>query len=432
VTDAGTAVASLGERRVRSPLPLNLDPHDPVGNFTPDEARIHYRVEERGLTETPDLLFEKAGPRERIYFEPERVTAAIVTCGGLCPGLNNVIRSAYRELCNYGVRNVWGIRYGYQGLNPARGLPPLRLTDELVDNIHRDGGTILGSSRGSQPVPAMVDFLQQRGVNILLTIGGDGTQRGSRDIALEARRRGYPLAAVGVPKTIDNDIQFVRRTFGFTTAVDAARSVLTCAHSEARAYPNGVVVVRLMGRDSGFIAASATLASQEVNFTLIPEVPFRLDGERGLLAALKRRLQAKAHAVLVVAEGAGQDLLAGESRVKDASGNILHKDIGLYLKDQIAACFKAEGIDISLKYIDPSYIIRSVPANSEDAVLCDAYARHAVHAAMAGKTELVVGMWNDFIHVPTGMATASRRRVTPDSLLWNHVLSSTGQPASMV
>jgi 6-phosphofructokinase 1 len=432
MADPDTSIPNLGERRVRSPLPLNSDPHDPIGNFTPDEARIRFNVEEHGLTRSPELLFEKAGPREQIFFDPAQVSAAIVTCGGLCPGLNNVIRSAYRELCNYGVRTVWGIRYGYQGMNPDQGLPPLRLNDDLVDDIQRDGGTILGSSRGNQPVPAAVDFLRKQGVNILLTIGGDGTQRGSRDLALEARKQGYPLAVVGIPKTIDNDIQFVRRTFGFATAVDAARDVLTCAHAEARAYPNGVVLVRLMGRDSGFIAAAATLASQEVNFTLIPEVPFRLDGERGLLAVLKRRLQAKGHAVLAVAEGAGQDLLAGEAREKDASGNVLHKDIGLYLRERIAAYFKAEGIGISLKYIDPSYLVRSVPANSEDCVLCDVYARHAVHAAMAGKTEMVVGMWNDFIHVPIAMATASRRRVTPDSLLWNGVLSATGQPARML
>ena len=427
-----TSVPSLGPRTVRSTLPLNLDPHDPVGNFTPDEARIRFRVEEHGLTEAPELRFEKAGPRESIFFEPARVKAAIVTCGGLCPGLNNVIRSAYRELCNYGVPEILGIRYGYRGLNFDSGLAPLRLEDGLVDDIHRDGGTMLGSSRGGQPVPVMVDFLQRQGINILLTIGGDGTQRGSRDIAVEARKRGYPLAVVGIPKTIDNDIQYVRRTFGFATAVDAARSVLSCAHAEAKAYPNGVVVVRLMGRDSGFIAAAATLASQEVNFTLIPEAPFRLEGGRGFLAALQRRLEAKGHALIAVAEGAGQDLLADSGRAKDASGNVLHKDIGLFLRERIAAHFKEAGVEISLKYIDPSYLIRSVPANSEDAVLCDAYARHAVHAAMAGKTEIVVGLWNDFIHVPTALATASRRRVSPDSLLWNHVLSATGQPASMM
>ena len=431
MTQPDTSIPNLGERRFRSPLPLNTDPHDPIGNFTPDGTRIRFNIEENGLVQEPELWFEKAGPREMLYFDPAGVTAAIVTCGGLCPGLNNVIRSAYRQLCNYGVKTVWGIRYGYQGLNPAAGLPPLRLTDELVDDIQRDGGTILGSSRGGQPVPVCVDFLQQSGINVLLAIGGDGTQRGARDLAVEARRRGYPLAVVGIPKTIDNDIQFVRRTFGYTTAVDAARDVLTCAHAEARAYPNGVVLVRLMGRDSGFIAAAATLASQEVNFALIPEVPFKLEGEQGLLALLKRRLQAKSHAVIAVAEGAGQDLLAGEAREKDASGNVLHKDIGLYLRERIAAYFKAEGVDISLKYIDPSYIIRSGPANSEDCVLCDLYARNAVHAAMAGKTELVVGSWHDFIHVPTALATASRRRVTPDSLLWNSVLSSTGQPAHM-
>jgi len=299
----------------------------------------------------------------------------------------------------------------------------------LVDDIHRDGGTLLGSSRGGQPTGAMVDFLQQKKINLLLTIGGDGTQRGAHDIAVEARQRGYPLAVVGIPKTIDNDIQYTKRTFGFASAVDQARQVLACAHAEARAYPNGVALVKLMGRDSGFIAAAATLASQEVNYTLIPEVPFQLEGEHGLLANLEQRLARKGHALLAVAEGAGQELLKTGPAEKDASGNVLHQDIGFFLRDRIKDHFKRRHIELNLKYIDPSYIIRSVAANSEDAVLCDMYARHAVHAALAGKTDLLIGFWHDFIHVPIAMATERRQKVSPDGLLWNSVLSATGQPA---
>ena len=427
-----TSIKTLGPCRVTSPLPLNLDPGDSVGNFTPDEARIRYNIETGSLCDTPDYFFEKAGPRQHIFFEPARVRAAIVTCGGLCPGLNNVIRSAYRQLCNYGVTEVLGIRYGYRGLNPASGLEPLVITDDLVDDIHRDGGTVLGSSRGNQPVEVMVDFLQQRGINILLTLGGDGTQRGSHAIAEEALRRGLPVSVVGIPKTIDNDIQYVQRTFGFASAVDRARDVLASAHAEAKAYPNGVALVRLMGRDSGFIAAAATLASQEVNFTLIPEVPFTLDGNNGFLAHLEKRLARKGHALIAVAEGAGQELLQGGGESRDVSGNVLHQDIGLFLKARLADHFKSRKIELNLKYIDPSYIIRSVPANSEDAVLCDMYARNAVHAAMAGKTDVVIGFWNDFIHVPIAMATEQRRKVSPDSILWNGVLFATGQHAQMI
>lgn len=427
-----TLIRNLGARRVASPLSLNLDPRDTIGNFTPDETRIRYNVETGGLLDATDLSFEKAGPRPQIFFDPTRVRAAMVTCGGLCPGLNNVIRSAFRQLCNYGVPEVLGIRYGYRGLNPAFGLEPIRITDDLVDDIHRDGGTILGSSRGNQPVDVMVDFLQKRGINVLLALGGDGTQRGAHAIAEEAERRGLPIAVVGIPKTIDNDIQYVQRTFGFASAVDIARDVLMSAHAEARAYPNGVALVRLMGRDSGFIAAAATLASQEVNFTLIPEVPFALEGENGLLRHLEKRLAVKGHALIAVAEGAGQNLLGEGPEVKDDSGNVLHKDIGLFLRGRLIDYFKRRNIELNLKYIDPSYIIRSVPANSEDAVICDTFARNAVHAAMAGKTDVLIGFWNDYIHVPIAMATESRRKVSPDSLLWSSVLSATGQHHGMI
>jgi 6-phosphofructokinase 1 len=421
------AISTLGDCGIKSPLCLKSLSDDLVGNFVPDATRIRFGVE---VNSTPELLFEKAGPREMIFFDPTRTRAAIVTCGGLCPGLNNVIRSAFHELFhNYGIQDVLGIRYGYQGLNSAAGLPPMKLTPEIVEDIHMEGGTILGSSRGNQPPAVMTDFLEKNRIDILFCVGGDGTQRGAHAIAEEVRKRGLPIAIVGIPKTIDNDILYVRSTFGFVTAVDRAREVLFCAHSEAHSFPNGIGLVRLMGRDSGFITAMATLASQEVNFTLIPELPFRLDGERGFLKALKDRILNRGHALIAVAEGAGQNLLAGGAEKKDASGNVLHKDIGLFLKDCIAEFFKEEGIPINLKYIDPSYLIRSVPANSEDSLLCDQYARNAVHAAMAGKTDMIIGLWHAFMHVPIALATSARRRVSPESLLWYNVISATGQPA---
>ncbi|MGQ9634077.1 MAG: ATP-dependent 6-phosphofructokinase [Bryobacteraceae bacterium] len=425
-------VENLGERRFQSPLRFSLSGEDTGRLFTPDEAHLLYRADFARPEEVqPELAFERAGPREHIYFEPERTTAAIVTCGGLCPGLNNVIRSVYLQLHhNYGVRRVLGIRYGYRGLNPAAGLPPLELTTEFVEPIHKLGGTVLGSSRGPQDPKVMVDFLESQKVDILFTVGGDGTQRGAHEVAAEAKRRGIALAVVGIPKTIDNDIPYVWESFGYKTALREAREVLDCAHAEAKGVPNGISLVKLMGRHSGSIAAGATLASQEVNFTLIPEVPFALDGEGGFLDCLTRRTRARGHAVIVVAEGAGQELIPGESLGTDDSGNPRLKDIGAFLKDRIAEHFRRLGMPVTLRYFDPSYLIRSVPAGTEDSLLCDRLARNAVHAAMAGKTDVLIGLWyNTFIHVPIPLAISEKKRLSPTSEVWRSVLLATGQPA---
>jgi 6-phosphofructokinase 1 len=382
----------------------------------PDEARVRYQVETgTGKDLPPDIFFERAGPREKLFFEPGQTKAAIVTCGGVCPGLNNVIRSTVMEFYYaYGVKKVHGIRYGYAGLNPKVGLPPLELTPRSVSDIHEKGGTVLGSSRGKQPSSLMADFLAEQNVNVLLCIGGDGTLRGAQQIAREAQSRGLQIAIIGIPKTIDNDVMYISRTFGLTTATEKAHEILDCAHSEARSAYNGVGLVKLMGRDAGFIAAGATLASQEVNFCFIPEVPFVLDGENGFLEALRRRLEAAHHAVVAVAEGAGQDLI---------------RQLPADLKEKIVAYFKQRGVPAEVKYFDPSYFVRSVPANCEDALLCDLLARNAVHAAMAGKTNLVVGFWNGvFTHIPISLAVSEKKRVDPEGLLWTSVLATTGQP----
>jgi 6-phosphofructokinase 1 len=377
------------------------------------------------------LAFERAGPREHIYFDPGSTRAAIVTCGGLCPGLNNVVRSLYLQLReNYGVAEILGIRDGYQGLNPAVGKPPVRLTLEFVDTIHKLGGTILGTSRGAQEASVVVDFLSAERIDMLFCVGGDGTQRGAHSIASEAARRGYPLAVVGIPKTIDNDLNYVWRSFGHITALEKAREVLDGAHAEASGVHNGISLVKLMGRDAGFIAAGASVASQEVDFTLIPEIPFKLEGDNGFLPCLRRRILAREHAVVVVAEGAGQDLMPAEPVSRDASGNVKPRDIGVFLREAILSYFRAEQIPVQVRYFDPSYIIRSAPANTGDSLLCDQLARHAVHAAMAGKTDLLIGFWyNVFIHVPIELAVAQKRYLDTEGELWMAVLSATGQPA---
>jgi 6-phosphofructokinase 1 len=403
----------------------------PVQRSVSDEARIPSSIIHDPTVAPPEnLLFELAGPRDKLFFDPKHTRASIVTCGGLCPGLNNVIRSLFLELYHiYGVKEVLGFRWGYQGLDPTGGSVPIVLSPELVEDIHKDGGTILGTSRGPVDVSAAVDHLMRRQINILFTVGGDGTQRGANDIFQEAKRRKYPLSVVGIPKTVDNDVMFVSRTFGYLTAVEESARVIDCAHTEVHSVHNGISLVKLMGRHAGFIASGATVASQDVNFTLIPEVPFKLDGEKGLLAALKKRIVNRAHAVIVAAEGAGQEYLEGGDEQKDASGNVRLKDIGLFLRDKIETYFKEESIPVVLRYLDPSYIIRSRPANSEDAILCDQFARNAVHAAMAGKTGIIIGMIHDrFIHVPIELLATRKKRLDVSGSWWHGVIASTGQP----
>ena len=390
-----------------------------------DDDRIPEHIE---VGADPGLLFELAGPRAKLFFDPAETRAAIVTCGGLCPGLNNVIRSLFLELhYAYGVKEVIGFIGGYSGLDPASKREPITLTPDLVCRIHNHGGTILGSSRGPVDKARAVDNLIALGINILFTVGGDGTQRGGNDLYQEARKRGYALSVVGVPKTIDNDVTFVSRTFGFISALEEADRVLECAHTEASSVPGGIGMVKLMGRHAGFVTAGATVANQDVNFALIPEVPFKLES---FLAALKDRMMKKSHAVIAIAEGAGQDLLEADPGARDASGNVRLKDIGPFLREKIEAFFRKEGMEIVIRYFDPSYQVRSRPANTEDAVLCDLYARHAVHAAMAGKTGLVIGFLHErFIHVPIELLATKTKRLDPASGWWRSVLAATGQPA---
>ena len=402
----------------------------PIGRFVNDDHRVPENII-RNLNEplVEGLLFELAGPREKLFFDPKQTRAGIVTCGGLCPGLNDVIRSLFLELhFAYGVKEVLGFRGGYIGLDPKLGKEPIVLTPKYVDDIHQEGGTILGTSRGPVDIGIAVDNLIRLSVNILFTVGGDGTQRGGNELFREAKKRGYPLSIVGVPKTIDNDVAFVSRTFGYLTAVEEAAKVLDRAHIEAKSVENGIALVKLMGRHAGFIAAGATVASQDVNFTLIPEVPFKLDGPQGFLAALKERVQNRAHALVVVAEGAGQDLLDQSGKERDASGNVKIQDIGLFMREKIEAYFKMEKIPVVMRYIDPSYLIRSSPANAEDSILCDLFARHAVHAAMAGKTGLVIGyLHNEFIHVPIELITSRKKSIDTNGFVWSAVLAATGQ-----
>lgn len=391
---------------------------------------------ERRLARNEELSsFEPAGPRRDLYFQPERVSCGIVTCGGLCPGLNDVIRSIVLTLTHgYGVRRILGFRYGYAGMSSQRHEDPMFLEPDQLKQIHQHGGTILGSSRGPQDLGDMVDTLVRWKVNVLFTVGGDGTLRGASALWEEIKKRGIKISVIGVPKTIDNDLMWVERSFGFATAVEEAQNVIRAAHSEAEAAWNGIGLVKLMGRHSGFIAAAATLTSGDVDFCLIPEVPFTLHGQGGFLEALDKRLEAKKHAVVVVAEGAGQrHLNQSGDKERDASGNIKLKDVGLFMKHEMGQHLSSRGADFTIKYIDPSYTIRSLPANSMDSSFCLVLGQHAVHAAMAGRTNMMVGFWNHaFTNVPLPAAVGERKQIDPQGELWQRVLDATLQPSSLV
>ena len=404
-------------------------------SFVSDQDRISLTTDINRIKEfcakgkeIPSL--EAAGPRETIFHDPAWTRAGIVTCGGLCPGLNNVIKGLVQVLWfDYGVRNIFGIPYGYRGLNPAYGYSPIMLNPDVVDAIQDDGGTILGSSRGMQDPAVMVDTLMRLNINVLFCIGGDGTLRGAHAIAEEVKKRRQPISVIGIPKTIDNDLNLIDRTFGFETAVLSATDVITSAHNEANGAFNGLGLVKLMGRDSGFIAAYAALATTVVNICLIPEVPFELEGEGGLFKALESRYSSgKTHAVIAVAEGAGQELFKNLPERRDASGNILKNDIGEFLTREIKNHFDKVGMEINIKYFDPSYMVRSIPAKGTDAIFCFQLAESAVHAGMAGKTDMVVGSMNEqFSHVPIEYAVNERKKINPNGTLWHAVLGATRQ-----
>lgn len=421
-------ILTLGTPKIDSPIPKN-------GRiYVDDDERIFIDVSVNGVMASINdkrnvPSFELAGPRRTIYFDPSKLRCAIVTCGGLCPGLNAVIRSIVFELSfRYGVKNIYGIKYGLQGFIPKYQHDVIELNPSTVSNIIRKGGTFLGSSRGPQDIDEIIDSLDRMNIGALFMIGGDGTLVAASKIADAIMARGLNISVTGIPKTIDNDIFLVSQSFGFDTAVELATHSIRAGHNEATGYPNGIGLIKLMGRHSGFIAATAALAHQDVNFVLIPEVDFDLEGSLGLLSALEKRLEERGHAVIIVAEGAGGKFFKDQESYFDPSGNVKLNDIGLFLRDKIPEYFKTKGVGISMKYIDPSYLIRSLPANSNDQVFCNFLGRNAVHAAMAGKTKLLVGYWNNqFVHVPMSASAGKRKQVDPQGKLWLGVLDATGQ-----
>ena len=431
-------IPKLGHCKYPSPLNLLNIKGDMVADYESDNEYIVYNIERsehsQGELIVNEKLMEKAGPRKMIYFDPKDVSAGIVTCGGLCPGINNVIREIVMCLWyRYGVERITGIQYGLRGFLPEFEYSPVTLTPELVDDIHYRGGTILGSSRGGgNRIPEIVDSLQKLNFNQLYVIGGDGSQRGALAIAEELEKRKQKIAVIGIPKTIDNDLSFIQKSFGFDTAVSEAADVVTRAHIEAHDAINGIAIVKVMGRESGFIAAHTAIAQNDVNFVLIPEVPFELSGPNGFLAHLKSRIEKRHHAVILIAEGAGQSLLQ-QSDQYDASGNRILGDIGVLLKDSIKGFFKELNLEVTMRYFDPSYFIRSARAISSDSLYCMRLGNNAVHAAMTGRTKMIVSLVNDrFVHVPINIVISKKNKLDPEGSLWRDVIDNTGQPALMI
>lgn len=417
-----TTISTLGPCKMESRLPYRT---------WADDKKIQIVVDDElaeEISEPQRVDFEAAGPRKKLYFDSSRAKCAIVTCGGLCPGINDVIRAVVMEAHHaYHVPSIIGIPYGLEGFISKFGHHPVELTPQKVADIHRFGGTMLGSSRGPQPPDEIVDTLERSNVNILFIIGGDGTMKAAQAINREIRSRGLKISVIGIPKTIDNDINFISQSFGFETAVYKATEAIECAHTEACGTPNGIGLVKLMGRESGFIAAQSTLELKDVNFVLIPEAQFQLEGEGGLLPAIEQRLRERGHAVIVTAEGAGQHLLAHHTET-DPSGNRVLGNVADLLRQEIKRYLNHKKIEHSVKFIDPSYIIRSVPAQAGDKVYCGFLGQYAVHAAMAGRTDMVVAKLQDrYVHLPLKLVTTSRRKLNIYSDLWRAVLESTGQ-----
>ncbi|MCX5850208.1 MAG: ATP-dependent 6-phosphofructokinase [Deltaproteobacteria bacterium] len=424
-------IENLGKRLIKSPINIS--------NFTKDKKRLLFNsysddylslIDKKGQP----LSVELAGPRDKIFFNPLQTKAAIVTCGGLCPGINDVIRSITTALFyNYNVKNIVGVKYGLRGLNSVYGHKLMKLSPETVKDITSIGGSILSTSRGPQDTAVIVNSLARLNINILFCIGGDGSIRAAEEITAEVNKRNLKIAIVCIPKTIDNDLNLIQKSFGFDTAIEKAAEAIKSAHVEAKGAFNGIGLIKIMGRHSGHIAAHAALAQNDTNFVLIPEVPFDLKGENGFLTILKNRMKSRGHAVILVAEGAGQHLLRKKNlpMEKDPSGNIRLLDIGLFLKNSIEEYFKELNMEINLKYIEPSYLIRSVPANASDGIYCNSLGQYAVHAGMAGKTGLLVALMKDeYVHLPLN-TVSSNRKIDPQDDIWLRVLETTGQPPLM-
>ncbi|KAJ6813300.1 putative ATP-dependent 6-phosphofructokinase 2 [Iris pallida] len=421
------------------PNPLERNPFyhpRPAFYITPSDVALGSILFDLSLPAPAPLAlpaYHSAGPRKAVHFDPRAVRAAVVTCGGLCPGMNTVIRDLVLGLWDlYGVREILGVTSGFRGFYSSD--ETVRLDPKMVHNWHKKGGTVLTTSRGGFDLDKIVGAIEARGFNQVYCIGGDGTMRGALAIFKEVQRRRLNVSITGIPKTVDNDIGIIDRSFGFQTAVEMAQQAINAAHVEAQSAVNGIGLVKLMGRSTGHIALHATLSSRDVDCCLIPEMNFYLDGKGGLFDFLDQKLKQNGHAVIVVAEGAGQDIIPrtdAEKEEKDESGNPVFLDVGPWLKSELKRWWDRDhnGELSAVKYIDPTYMIRAVPANATDNLYCTLLAHSAIHGVMAGYTGFVSGPINgNYVYIPLEQVAVAKNPVNTEDHKWAWVRSVTNQP----
>lgn len=402
----------------------------PQDAFVYPLSTVNYNITHGPEKESSDLEFIKGGPRSQIYFSPKKVVAAIVTCGGLCPGLNVVIREiTYTLWQNYGVSKIYGIQYGYRGFYTYNWI---ELTPQTTKHIHKLGGTILGSSRGGFDIKKIMARIKSKGVNQIYIIGGDGTLRGASAIHDYVKQKKLEISVISLPKTIDNDIPIIDRSFGYQTSVEEALKAINSAETEAMSAEYGIGLVKLMGRAAGHIALEACLSQRSVNVLLIPEIKFELYGPKGFLEYVYRRLLNKHHCVIVVAEGASEAVLDADfpDLGVDPSGNKILPDIGTFIKSKIVKYCADKGLESTLKYIDPTYMIRTTASNAFDTQICAQLAYNSVHGAMSGFSGFCTGLvHNRCCYIPIDMLKQGNRRIKPKSRKWQRLLAATGQPS---
>ena len=266
---------------------------------------------------------------------------AIATCGGLCPGTNDVIRAIVLELHHlYKVRHIYGVRYGFQGFIPKYGHDLVDLTPEVVANIHTFGGTVLSSSRGPQDIGEIVDALDRmQHPASSSSSAATAPCRAANRICEEIARRELRIGVIVIPKTIDNDIALVSRSFGFDTAVEMATEAIHAAHTEALGAPNGIGLVKLMGRYLRVHRRQRHpgLAGSQ----LCPDPRGRFRSGRRLRSAGQSGRPPEGAAPRRHRGGRGRrgTILPEENRQRDPSGNLKPGDIGHFLQDEIKDYF---------------------------------------------------------------------------------------------
>lgn len=314
---------------------------------------------------------------------------ATLTSGGDCPGLNAVIRGIVRTASTEFDSTVVGYEDGWVGLMEDRRVQ--LYDDENIDRILLRGGTILGTGRlhpdkfknGLDQIKAN---LADAGVDALIPIGGEGTLKGAQWLS----QNGIPV--VGVPKTIDNDVNGTDFTFGFDTAVSVATDAIDRLHTTAESH-NRVMIVEVMGRHVGWIALHAGMAGG-AHYTVIPEAPFDIED---VCKAMERRFQmGEKYGIIVVAEGAmpKEGTMAATEGELDQFGHKTFTGIGQQIASEI---HRRLGHDVRTTVL--GHIQRGGTPTAFDRVLATRYGVHAARACHTGNFGTCVALHGEHIEL---------------------------------